>query len=46
MLTSNFHAIILVDLDCFYKLTYLMANSADPNQLVSLGFGGQGLRIS
>ena len=36
MRTSNFQPIRLLDLDCCYKFTYLMANSADPDQLASL----------
>ena len=32
---SNFQPIRLFDLDCRYKFTYLMANSADPDQLAS-----------
>ena len=31
---SNFH-IRLLDSDCWYKFTYLMANNADPDQLAS-----------
>ena len=31
--TSNFQPIRLLDLDYCYKFTYLMANSADPDQL-------------
>ena len=34
--TSNFQPIRLLDPDCWYKYTYLMANSADPDQLASL----------
>ena len=42
-------------MDCCYKLTYLMANSADPDQLVSNyvcknsvypGSAGQGLMLT
>ena len=33
--TSNFQPIRLPDPDYWYKFTYLMANSADPDQLVS-----------
>ena len=33
--TSNFQPIRLFVLNCCYKFTYLMANSADPDQLVS-----------
>ena len=33
--TSNFQLIRLIDLDCCYKFTYLIANSADSDQLVS-----------
>ena len=33
---SNFQPIRLLDPDCCYKFTYLIANSADPDQLVSL----------
>ena len=33
--TSNFQQISLIDLDCCCKFTYLMANSADPDQLAS-----------
>ena len=33
--TSNFQPIRLLDPDCCYKFTYLMANSADPDQLAS-----------
>ena len=33
--TSNFRPIRLLDPDCCYKFTYLMANSADPDQLAS-----------
>ena len=35
MPTSNFQPIRLLDLDCCYKCSYLMANSADPDQLAS-----------
>ena len=35
MPTSNFQPIRLLDLDCYNKFTYLMANSADPDQLAS-----------
>ena len=35
MPTSNFQPIRLLDLDCWYKFTYLMSNSADPDQLTS-----------
>ena len=35
MPTSNFQPIRLLDLDCCYEFTYLMANSADPDQLTS-----------
>ena len=33
--TSNFQPIRLLDPDCGYKFAYLMANSADPDQLAS-----------
>ena len=33
--TSNFQPIRLLDPDCCYKFAYLMANSADPDQLAS-----------
>ena len=33
--TSNFRPIRLLELDCCYKFTYLMANSAEPDQLAS-----------
>ena len=33
--TSNFQPIGLLDPDCCYKCIYLMANSADPDQLAS-----------
>ena len=33
--TSNFQPIRLINPDCCYKLTYLMANSADRDQLAS-----------
>ena len=33
--TSNFQPIRLLDLDFCYKFTFLMANSADPDQLAS-----------
>ena len=33
--TSNFQPIGLLDPDCCYKFTYLMATSADPDQLAS-----------
>ena len=33
--TSNFQPIRLLDLDCCYKFTYLMANSEDPDQLAA-----------
>ena len=33
--TSNFQPIGLLDPGCCYKFTYLMANSADPDQLAS-----------
>ena len=32
---SNFQSINLLDPDCCYKFAYLMANSADPDQLAS-----------
>ena len=32
---SNFQPIRLLDPNCCYKFTYLMANSADPDQLAS-----------
>ena len=32
---SNFQPIRLLDPDCWYKSAYLMANSADPDQLAS-----------
>ena len=35
MPTSNFQLIRLLDPDCLYKFTYLMANSADQDQLAS-----------
>ena len=35
MPTSNFQPIRLLDPDCCYKFAYLMANSADPDQLAS-----------
>ena len=35
MPTSSFQPIRLLDLDCSYKFTYLMANNADPDQLSS-----------
>ena len=35
MPTSNFQPIRLLDPDGCYKFIYLMANSADPDQLVS-----------
>ena len=35
MPTSSFQPIRLLDPDCCYKVTYLMANSADPDQLAS-----------
>ena len=35
MPTSNFQPIRLLDRDCCYKFTYLMANSADLDQLAS-----------
>ena len=35
MLTSNFQPIKLLHLDCWHKFTYLMANSADSDQLAS-----------
>ena len=35
MLTFNFQPIRLLDPDCCYKFAYLMANSADPDQLAS-----------
>ena len=35
MPTSIFQPIRLLNLDCWYKFTYLMANSADPDQLAS-----------
>ena len=38
MPTSNFQPIRLLDPDCWYKFTYLMANSADPYQLASTLF--------
>ena len=33
--TSNFQPIRLLDPDCSYKFRFLMANSADPDQLAS-----------
>ena len=33
--TYNFQPIRLLDLCCWYKFTYLMTNSADPDQLAS-----------
>ena len=33
MPTSNFPPIRLLDPNCCYKFTYLIANSADPDQL-------------
>ena len=33
--TANFQPIRLLDPNCCYKFTYLMANSADPDQLAS-----------
>ena len=33
--TSNFQPIRLLDLDCCYDFTYLMTNSANPDQLAS-----------
>ena len=33
--TTNFQPIRLLDLDFFNKFTYLMAKSADPDQLAS-----------
>ena len=33
--TSNFQPIRSLDPDCSYKITYLMATSADPDQLAS-----------
>ena len=33
--TSNFQPIRLLDLCCWYKLTFLITNSADPDQLAS-----------
>ena len=33
MPSSNFQPIQLLDPDCCYKFTYLLANSADPDQL-------------
>ena len=35
MPTSKFQLIRLLNLDCCYKFIYLMANSADPDQLAS-----------
>ena len=32
---SNFQPIWLLDMDCCYKFTYLIANGADPDQLAS-----------
>ena len=32
---SNFQPIRLLDPDCCYKFIYIMANSADPDQLAS-----------
>ena len=32
---SNFQPIRLLDPDCYYKFKFLMANSADPDQLAS-----------
>ena len=37
MPTSNFQPIRFLDPDCCYKFTYLMANSADPDQLAWFG---------
>ena len=33
--TSNFQPVKLLDQDVCYKFTYLIANSADPDQLAS-----------
>ena len=33
--TSNFQPVRLLDPNCCYKFTYLMANGADPDQLAS-----------
>ena len=35
MLTSNFQPIRFLDPDCWYKFTYIVANSADPDHLAS-----------
>ena len=32
---SDFQPIILLDPGCWYKIKYLMTNSADPDQLAS-----------
>ena len=32
----KFQPVSLLDLDCCYKFTYLMANNADPDQLADL----------
>ena len=45
MPTPNFQPVRLLDPHCCYKFIYLMANSADPNQLASEeGSAGEGLK--
>ena len=39
---SNFQPIRLLDSGCWYKLTYLMPNSVDPDQLASTLFAKAG----
>ena len=48
MPTSNFQAIRLLDPDYCSKVTYLIANSADPDHLASseyMGSAGQGVML-
>ena len=42
MPTSNFQPVRLLNLDCYYKFAYLIANSADPDQFASLLFARAG----
>ena len=43
--TYNFQPIRLLDRDCCYKFMYLMANSADPDQLASSGANWSGATL-
>ena len=41
--TSNFQPVRLLDPDCCYTFTFLMANSADPDQLAEANWSGSTL---